>query len=482
MAPEVTAFALGGAGTKGAFEVGAVRYAVAEKGLTPGIITGTSAGSLIALILAQARGHDELLQCIDDLQSDLLAMTDTSIVFAKQPWLKEFDGTAFGEAIDDFITVRTRPAPPPDPDGAAADAGSADAPSKRRKHKRWHDLVGVLEELRPAARARKALPEHVGSLLLLDPLGEAMRGNGPDSFAPIDPARVARPGLQLRLGITPLHAGTIRYVTEDATIVEADAITPVGDGAHAPDVIEGALASSTVPMIFEPRAIGDDVYVDGGVLQNVPVEAAAALGADNIVAVLGVPLATPPDPRDFTTANFVGIHLRAGAIQFSETQRRNVARAAAGNAHLTVIAPTVDVVGPFEVAQGLMLLDMDYGWMRACDTFAAAGDAAASDRARATSDAATSARERAWFLEEELWASTDEGTGVAEAIERLRRIKREVFDAVQQRRTLGLATPANEERWWLEYERHAGDRPAGVPASPWDGADPPRATASSGAG
>ena len=40
------------------------------------------------------------------------------------------------------------------------------------------------------------------------------------------PRSIARPGLQLRLAVTALRAGVLRYVTEDGTIVESDARTP----------------------------------------------------------------------------------------------------------------------------------------------------------------------------------------------------------------------------------------------------------------
>ncbi len=58
------------------------------------------------------------------------------------------------------------------------------------------------------------------------PLAEALRSRRATASARSTPPLVARPGLQLRLAVTALRAGVLRYVTEDGTIVEADACTP----------------------------------------------------------------------------------------------------------------------------------------------------------------------------------------------------------------------------------------------------------------
>ncbi len=45
-------------------------------------------------------------------------------------------------------------------------------------------------------------------------------------------------------------------------------------------------ASSTIPSLLQPVAIGDKVYVDGGVRANMPASAARDTGADVVIAVL----------------------------------------------------------------------------------------------------------------------------------------------------------------------------------------------------
>lgn len=490
-AAEKTALVLAGGGTKGAFEAGAVKYLVEEESLTPQVITSTSAGSICAIVLAQARGHRELLARVGELHDDLLAMTHTDLLFGKQPWVGALDGTLFGAAIEGYVTVGTRP-PIPGEIGAGASQPSDYAfgeakrcavedrgylsqtrrevaggkrPTRSAHARRRVDLaLDVLKALPHLRRARRHLKGSAGSLLTLDPLAAALRAGGPTGITPIDPVLVARPGLELRLAVVALGAGVLRYVTEDGTIVESDAVTPVAGGGSGPvDVLEGVLASASVPMIFPPRPMAGDVYADGGVADVVPVTAATRLGATRIFAVLAVPLLAPPDSRDFTKVSGLGVFLRSiGVVAFAERQQANLHPPLPPGVEVTVIDPVVDVVGPFEVAQGLMLLDMDYGWMRAADVLGVV-DRDTRRRAEEATDAVAVARTRAWHLEEAIW-----GTGRAHSTDlaAVAECKRAVRDAVCERKGLGLPTPPDAERWWTGYEAHRGPRPACLPDHP----------------
>lgn len=75
--------------------------------------------------------------------------------------------------------------------------------------------------------------------------------------------------------------------------------TPIPFSAVATNLIDGKAyrisdgklstairASSTIPSILQPVAIGDKVYVDGGVRANMPASAARDTGADIVIAVL----------------------------------------------------------------------------------------------------------------------------------------------------------------------------------------------------
>jgi NTE family protein len=449
-----TAFVLAGGGAKGAFEAGAVSYLVEEEGLVPQVIAATSAGAVCAAVLSQARTHEEMVARARELHDDLLAMTHADLLFGKQPWVAALEGTLFGRVIDHWVVERTRPPVPGEAGGPPARGGAGRGRSLR--------LIGQVARALPSlGRAGRRMRGRTGSLLTLEPLAAMLRSGG-EGVAPIDPDLVARPGLDLRLAVVALGAGVLRYVAGDGTILSGDAVTPVPGPAGGPvDVVDGVIASASVPMLFPPRPMAGDAYVDGGVVENVPVAAAARLGATRIFAILAVPLEPLPDDHDYAGASAPVVFMRAvGAISFAERQRANLRPGLPPGTQVTVIDPVVDVVGPFEVSQGLMLLDMDYGWMRAADVLADV-DPATRRRAVEATDAIAVARAQAWHREEELWSA---GRVVAGDLAAVARCKRVVRDALFERKELGLPTPAGADGWWSGYELHGAPRPAAVPA------------------
>jgi NTE family protein len=54
------------------------------------------------------------------------------------------------------------------------------------------------------------------------------------------------------------------------------------DSGYLPDALR---ASISIPSVFEPHKIGDKVYIDGGLIRNIPVEDAIDMGANYTIAV-----------------------------------------------------------------------------------------------------------------------------------------------------------------------------------------------------
>jgi NTE family protein len=491
-----TAFVLAGGGTKGSFEVGALQYLIATEGILPDIITATSAGAIGAVVLAQARTLPEFAHRVQQMEDDILAMTRTRYVFGEQPWLRALRGTSLGAEIMQSLTEGTRP---PLPSGAGFEQGNgrsrdhdagrdhgrsrdaneaerapltnraqrrAERRSHRRARRRIVRLVGGAALRLP--RARRRLQTSGSAVMNLQPLAEAMRRGGPTGIHPVDTALIDRPGLQLRLAVTALRAGVLRYVTESGIIVEEDAMTPVAGVAAGPvDVLEGALASASVPMVFPPRPLADDDYVDGGVLQNVPVRAALQLGASRIFAVLAIPLYTSREEHNFSTDQAANIGLRAlGVISLADRQRENLGIALTPGTSLTTIDPVVDVVGFFEAEVGLLRINRDYGWLRAADVMAE-GDPTLRAEIAAQTHQIAEARLRAWHTEEKLWGNAPLARGTEAGIcALLRECKLSVRDLVDQRKQLGFPVPDGCEEWWTEYEVHAVGPPAHLPSRP----------------
>ena len=126
------------------------------------------------------------------------------------------------------------------------------------------------------------------------------------------------------------------------------------------------------------------------------------------------------------------------------------------------VDPTIDVVGPFDVSPGLMLIDMDYGWLRASDVLTQA-DEQKRQAAREATDALVIARARVWHLEEEVWAR---GQATRRDVTRILDAKRAVRQAVERRDALGTPGIQGAEGWWQAYEVHNGPMPAGMPPQP----------------
>jgi len=483
--PGPTAFVLAGGGTKGSFEVGVLQYLVDVEQLAPDIVTATSAGAIVATVLAQARTLPEFSQRVSEIEDDVLAMTQSDHVFGKQGWLDALDGTALGREIQREITEGTRPPFPlspatvlPGSEAVPSASASASAPvparrarraAKRTRRRRQRHLLRLLAGAGfRLPRVRRQLRTSGSSVLNLEPLAVALRHGTDDGIRPVDPRLIARPGLQLRLAVTALRAGVLRYVTQDGAIVEADARTPAPRPAAGPvDVIDGAIASASVPMVFPPHPMADDDYVDGGVIEIIPVRAAAELGATRIIAVLAVPLTLPRDERDYAAAPAGYIGLRAvGMIGIADRQHANLAVTLPEGVTLTTIDPVVDVVGLFEVEPGLLRINKDYGWLRAADVLAEGDPAIVADMVEST-HAVVEARCEAWRLEETLWAAPPRhDQSVAGTLALVREHKERVRDLIDRRKQLGFPVPDGCETWWTEYEAHTATRPASLPSRP----------------
>ena len=106
---------------------------------------------------------------------------------------------------------------------------------------------------------------------------------------------------------------------EDAVIPVEVVATSLTDGQERwftyGSAVEAVLASTAVPAIFPPVEIDGERFIDGGVVNNVPIRRAIEAGATRIVVLLcGPPVYTPASPRRpveaMLNALFISIHAR----------------------------------------------------------------------------------------------------------------------------------------------------------------------------
>jgi NTE family protein len=133
----------------------------------------------------------------------------------------------------------------------------------------------MLERFRAARWTSLARPSWGSKLSIVEtnPLGELLVGTvRADDFADL--------GLPFAAVASDILTGTTVVIT---------------DGPLS----EAVIASSAIPAVFEPVRRGDQLLVDGGLTDNLPVSAARSLGADFVVAVdIMPPLDGTYEPQD----------------------------------------------------------------------------------------------------------------------------------------------------------------------------------------
>jgi len=110
-----------------------------------------------------------------------------------------------------------------------------------------------------------------------------------------DPARLVSPETHLVISACDLQSGRIVHFlnwsdpSESFRARIADALGEVVPLPHPPDLLRAALASSAIPLVYEPvRLFGRD-YVDAGAFSNQPIHVALADDAEAVLVVLLTP-------------------------------------------------------------------------------------------------------------------------------------------------------------------------------------------------
>lgn len=108
--------------------------------------------------------------------------------------------------------------------------------------------------------------------------------------------RLEDAAIPIEVVATSLHDGRERWLTEGPAI-------------------DAVLASAAIPAMFPPVQIGDELLIDGGVVDNVPISRAIDAGATRVYVLLCGPLHYRPRParrpvEAVLTGFFVAVHAR----------------------------------------------------------------------------------------------------------------------------------------------------------------------------
>jgi NTE family protein len=451
-APEpVVGLVLSGGGASASFQVGALRYLYDVVGITPRVVTGTSAGSILATLLAQADDHAGQRQILARIEEQYANLRQPADMMVELDWFTELQKLVpalqrVGQARASHLEPQTitLPALGLVRSRRRSEDGAVTGPVIRLP--RW-DATPVRETLSVVWNVSRSRPDfeallrggrHEQSLFRRGPIFDDLLG--PQM---LDPDRLARSATDLRIAVVGLESGELRYVTGGGVLVDrTDQPVP---GEQPVPVVDAVHASCAIPAIYPPVRLGEEHYVDGGTRENLPVEVAMThLGATRCYAINSLPSGVPVD-TSYADKDMLAIVLRAAAgIMSDEVQLDDVARAEAVGAVL--IAPEVDVLGVLEVDPGLLALAQDYGYLRAAE----ACEGASPSEEQLTREV-VELRRRIWKQEQD-WAAARAGGDADGSDPGVAPLKWELRDLVA--RVPPARLPAGAEWWWQVWEGH----------------------------
>lgn len=469
--PGSTGLVISGGGARSSFELGALQYLYEQERIAPDIITGTSAGAVIAAVIAQYSDPRAQAQAVTQLRSLWLDMEDSSEMFTELPWF-----TKLNEHMPTWRKVvalrnRSRHRPPrarslrfgqgPSEDPDADSHGASDSAQEPPDHGLAWSVTNVLDAMNTLWEAGRTSTD----LELI--LSGAQQERAAFRPGPImqnltdphffDPAAVAASGITLRIATVGLESGELRYVTETGAVHDRQD-RPIA-GHERVDLVQAVLASCAIPAVFPPVRLGEEHYVDGGARESLPLDVATTrLGAETCYAVAASALG-PAATESFASKDMLEVVLRSGfGIMTDEILSDEIRRARQMGA--TVIEPEVDIHDVLTVDPGLTRIAMDYGWSRAAEECTQA-----SQDMRERTRAVYELRRTLWSAEDLAFRPAD-STQTQEDRARTSADTRQMADALQQigdlktqlRDLVAAAEPAllppEAPTWWRSFERH----------------------------
>jgi NTE family protein len=185
------------------------------------------------------------------------------------------------------------------------------------------------------------------------------RGLGAPSVLKPQPVRA------LLSRLLPVHSFASLRLPLRVTAVDADSgeLVVFGAGGRSDcTVVDAVMASMALPVYLPPVVIGGHRYVDGGLLEVLPLDVAATIPADLVMAVDVGPVAAAPPPGSRLGPALLAAHDRALAITMAAQRVRAVEvwRAAAHRPQLVLVEPDVDPYGTFAFGRTAEFIEAGY--------------------------------------------------------------------------------------------------------------------------
>ena len=359
---------LGGGGAKGSFETGVLGYLYRLQGLQPQVIAGTSVGAINAMKLAEGTLTADLFgpfgsavgghQGLAGLENLWLGLKEKSDMYVGSPGFDELPYDVQQDISAGLSSLLS---------GIVGE---------------YFGLIGVTAAFGPFG----LIPD-IDLASKLASLGTAaadfLNGRSLYTLTPvenlystaIDVGKVQSSNVDLVFALVGLDSGELCYARYNRSASSGQS-GAVGDLVSRDDMSvilvaqidmkDAMLGSAADPIFLAPRDFAGDLFVDGGVREVVPVNAAVQLGANRIFAVLCDP-PFAPEKRD-AHDKFIGLAERCLAIAVDEIELGDIDAHVPDQSLLWKIRPAFPVHDPFTIEPALIRIDLDHGYMRGFDT------------------------------------------------------------------------------------------------------------------
>ena len=246
-------------------------------------------------------------------------------------------------------------------------------------------------------------------------------------------------------------------------------------------LIDGMLASATIPVFFPPIRMGLDIYVDGGVREVTPIEVAKKCGAQKVFAIVASKAEIDPWPWRSDGINMGSIALRSlEGIAIHEVAHNDLYPPSGwGNLDVKIIQPREDIHTIFTIYPAFIRNRMAYGYMCAADEIFPHANPQNRERAKKIADDISIlrygvARLECWLNNQPIPPSMVtlpliSSSDAAIVTNSLQSMKVEIRNLVTERKNLGASVPSgsgewdNPDRWWQEMEVHPWNRKGSAP-------------------
>jgi NTE family protein len=397
------ALVLSGGGSKGDFELGAIRYLYEVKKIQPTLISGTSVGSLNGAKLAEGESSAE--SGLRGLLTIWLSLDRKEDMWMFEPWVYTVTPIEVFNLLNTYSSThlfsKFLPSSPP-----ILPQDNLDLGLFRGLRDLANAVTGFIWFINKGIQLIPFISAagEAQSIANLNPMRNKIFGDNRNSpvFSKELLVQWVKEGGKLRLASVSLDSGNLRFISETGQIFDRKNQPITDKQTRDPvfcDLREAIIASASIGIVFPPVKLGDEYYVDGGHRTVIPVDPVfyplMNITDAYLVSASPIGLSAVSFENQLKLGN-IAVRSLFETFLAEIVQSEIEPRGGWGSRNVTTIAPSYEVHGVLTVDPGLIRINSDYGWMRADD---AVNSNSQESRLFQLSNEITYHRARIWFNE-----------------------------------------------------------------------------------